>query len=148
MNFWEDMKETYFDGAQIDRIDNSKGYSKDNCRWVTLKEQAQNKGNVRLYNFKGNMLNAFEIDKKLGLKPGTVRARIVNYKWSVEKAISTPKKKYNNPGVIYSTERRKWRAYAKIKGKQVFIGRYETKREAVSARRQFLATKTAPTILN
>jgi hypothetical protein len=28
----------------IDRIDNSKGYSPDNCRWVTLKENGLNRG--------------------------------------------------------------------------------------------------------
>jgi hypothetical protein len=30
-------------GLQIDRIDNKQGYFKDNCRWVTPKEQAQNR---------------------------------------------------------------------------------------------------------
>lgn len=31
----------------IDRIDNDKGYSPDNCRWVDMKVQAKNKGHSR-----------------------------------------------------------------------------------------------------
>lgn len=42
-NFFEDVGESYFGGATIDRIDNSKGYSKENCRWVTPALQARNK---------------------------------------------------------------------------------------------------------
>ena len=33
----------YREHLTIDRIDNDKGYSPDNCRWVTMKEQAVNK---------------------------------------------------------------------------------------------------------
>jgi hypothetical protein len=32
--FWEDMADGYFDGATIDRIDNTKGYFRDNCQWL------------------------------------------------------------------------------------------------------------------
>ena len=35
----------YQEGLQIDRIDNDKGYSPSNCRWVTRKEQNRNKRN-------------------------------------------------------------------------------------------------------
>ncbi len=33
----------YAEGLTIDRIDNDKGYSPDNCRWVTMKEQRHNR---------------------------------------------------------------------------------------------------------
>ena len=38
--FWEDMGSTYEDGLTIDRIDSSKGYYKENCRWLTLSENS------------------------------------------------------------------------------------------------------------
>lgn len=37
------MSHGYRDDLQIDRIDNEKGYSPDNCRWVTVSEQNKNR---------------------------------------------------------------------------------------------------------
>jgi len=41
-NFANDMLGSYSQGLQLDRIDNNKGYSKENCRWVDAKSQANN----------------------------------------------------------------------------------------------------------
>lgn len=43
-NFYEDMKEGYSDELTLDRIDPSRNYSKENCRWVTKTAQSRNKG--------------------------------------------------------------------------------------------------------
>jgi hypothetical protein len=35
VNFYNDMKDGYVKGLHLDRKENDKGYSKENCRWVT-----------------------------------------------------------------------------------------------------------------
>lgn len=42
-NFLEDMEPTFKEGLELDRIDNDKGYSPDNCRWVTHSENMLNR---------------------------------------------------------------------------------------------------------
>lgn len=44
------MANGYRDDLSIDRIDNSKGYSPDNCRWATMKEQQNNRSNNKKHN--------------------------------------------------------------------------------------------------
>lgn len=42
-NFYNDMAEGFKPGLTIERIDNSQGYYKENCKWATTKEQSKNK---------------------------------------------------------------------------------------------------------
>ena len=47
--FYEDMKEWYKSNLQIDRIDNNWNYNKQNCRWITAKENNRNRRNTIKY---------------------------------------------------------------------------------------------------
>jgi hypothetical protein len=72
-NFLSDMGEAP-DGCTLDRIDGTKGYSKDNCRWATIKEQNNNKkNNVRPEGFGGKTIA--QIAESSGVKEGLIRSR-------------------------------------------------------------------------
>jgi len=73
----------------LDRIDNNGGYSKENCRWATNKEQNRNKRNNVLLTHNGETKTLVEWDEASGAARGSIASRI--YKgWSVERALSTP----------------------------------------------------------
>ena len=77
----------------IDRIDNNKGYSKNNCRWATRFEQAQNKRTTRKYNFNGKTLSIPEWSLITGVKAATLHKRINIDNWTIEKALTTKTRK-------------------------------------------------------
>lgn len=51
-SFFKDMYVSYKHDLEIDRIDFTKWYSKENCRWVTELQQAQNTSSNILYKWK------------------------------------------------------------------------------------------------
>ena len=60
----------------LDRIDNSKGYSPDNCRWVTMVVNNQNtRRNINLtYNGKTQCISAWS--RETGISIETIRRRV------------------------------------------------------------------------
>ena len=87
IGFYEDMKDSYFQGATLDRIDNNKNYSKNNCRWVTKSEQSRNRRNLKVYTFDGKTMSLQEWGKYLDIEWHTLYARINKYKWSLSQAL-------------------------------------------------------------
>ena len=76
-------------GMSIERIDNSLGYSKENCRWATRIEQGGNKRNNVLITHAGETIHAAGWDRKLGFSKGTVQKRL-HLGWTIERAITYP----------------------------------------------------------
>jgi hypothetical protein len=88
-NFLEDMGQGYKEGLSIDRIDNSKGYYKGNCRWATRKEQNSNTSrNIRL-TLKGVTKTMTEWAIELGINEKSLWWRL-KHGWDEEKALLTP----------------------------------------------------------
>lgn len=83
--FFKDMWDSYQKWLQIDRINNNWNYNKNNCRWLTPKENSKNRRNT-IY-IHGLCLKDYCI--KNNLNYSTIASRIYNYGWSIEKAIYT-----------------------------------------------------------
>lgn len=75
-SFLNDMGEKPFPGASIDRIDNSKGYFKENCKWSTVQEQARNKTTNKFFTIDGVTKCIAEWVEINGLCYGTVFDRL------------------------------------------------------------------------
>ena len=79
----------YKEGLTIDRIDNSKGYSPDNCRWVDMESQCNNKRSNHYIEYKGDIKTLAEWCRVLSLNYDRVKQRLNSLGWSVEKAFET-----------------------------------------------------------
>jgi hypothetical protein len=85
--FYEDMGPTFKAGLTIDRIDNNKGYSKENCRWVNRMVQANNRRSNRLICIRGETNTLEQWIRIMNLKSSTVRQRFYGLNWSIERAL-------------------------------------------------------------
>lgn len=74
----------------IERIDNEGDYCPENCRWATMLEQAKNKRTNKMITYNGITDTLQGWTKRLGFRKNTLRVRIVELGWSVEKAFNTP----------------------------------------------------------
>lgn len=76
VNFYNwSMANGYTDKLTIDRKDNSKGYSPDNCRWTTMMKQQQNRTNSLLVEINGEVKCLTDWANTSGITRSTISTR-------------------------------------------------------------------------
>ena len=83
------MKDDYRDNLSLDRIDNNKGYFKENCRWTTQREQSNNTRQNRIIDFKNKRKTIPQWSRELNIKRSTIAQRYYVYGWDIAKCLST-----------------------------------------------------------
>lgn len=73
----------------LDRMDNNKGYSPNNCRWATVTQQNRNKRNNRNLDYRGETKTIAEWAEYADMKYGTLYSRI-RRGWNIKDAIERP----------------------------------------------------------
>ena len=95
-NFYKDMGKRPTKKHSIDRIDNSKGYSKDNCRWATSKQQGRNKRNNIMVTYKGETKCLSEWAEVTGLKQALLYQRTIRDNLEPHKIFSKTDLRFNS----------------------------------------------------
>lgn len=83
--FMADMGEVP-DGLTLERIDNSKGYEPNNCKWTTYAEQNRNKSSTKKLTLNGRTQVAADWAAELGLTDSQIYKRI-RRGWSDEEVL-------------------------------------------------------------
>jgi len=76
----------YADNLTLDRIDNSKGYCPENCRWVTAKVQNNNRRSNLLITYKDRTQTLKQWCDELNLSYAKIFQRLNRLHWSVSEA--------------------------------------------------------------
>lgn len=79
----------YDDTLTIDRIDASGNYEPSNCRWASVREQANNKKKTIYIEYDGETLPLSYWAERFSIQYHTLYDRIYRYGWGVKKAFTT-----------------------------------------------------------
>ena len=74
----------------IDRIDNDGGYSPNNCRWVSCRENNNNRSVTLFYTIDGISKPLADWARVLNIPYATLYNRAIRRGWSVEDILATP----------------------------------------------------------
>lgn len=87
-NFLRDMGEKP-KGLSLERVDNTKGYSKENCEWATKETQSNNKSTSLRVNYRGALYTIKELAELSNQPFYALKSRLERL-WNVEDAVNLP----------------------------------------------------------
>ena len=87
----------YSDSLTIDRIDATKDYCPENCRWVSPEDNARYKSTTRIIEVEGMAMSGKEWAKTLGLSPNRINEFVRKY--GLEETVRFIKKYMKEPGL-------------------------------------------------
>lgn len=97
INFYKDVGEPPT-GKSLGRIDNNKGYSKENCEWQTWTEQHRNKRTNKIIKIGNETKNQSAWIEHFKINPQTFSYRHYVLGWDVIKSLTKPiDKRYSRP---------------------------------------------------
>ena len=100
-NFFDDMGTRPTKTSQLDRIDNNKGYSKENCRWVSPSQNCRNRRNTHIIEYNGMSKCLSEWSDITGIKTTAIHERL-KMGWSVERALTENTHKYTRKNTQFA----------------------------------------------
>lgn len=112
-NFLADMGERP-PGRTLDRVDNDKGYCKENCRWATSKEQRRNSRQNTFVTWQGRTQCVADWAKELGMSSEVLLNRL--QKWPLERAMTEKLGEFRGTLYEYNGKKQTLRDWSKEVG--------------------------------